>query len=141
MRAPSPSSPSFPASNGTHWDSTFVDTPAAWAIAGFTAALGLALSLFNCSRHLRNYTAPTKQRNIVRIVFIVPLYCVFSFLSLVIYEKAPYFNSIRDVYEAYVVYCFLNLILAYGGGQNKCCVEIARSPGRPCGNVAASLIC
>ena len=110
MRAPSPSSPSFPASNGTHWDSTFVDTPAAWAIAGFTAALGLALSLFNCSRHLRNYTAPTKQRNIVRIVFIVPLYCVFSFLSLVIYEKAPYFNSIRDVYEAYVVYCFLNLI-------------------------------
>ena len=130
MWAPSPGGGGgAAASNGTRWDSTFVDTPAAWAIAGCTAALGLALSLFNCSRHLRNYTAPVKQRNIVRIVFIVPLYCVFSFLSLVLYEKAPYFNSVRDVYEAYVVYCFLNLILAYGGGQNKCCVEIARSPG------------
>lgn len=122
-------SPSAVPSNGTRFDSTFVDTPAAWGIAAFTAFAGCAISLFNCSRHLRNYTAPHKQRNIVRIIFIVPVYCVFSFFSLVLYEKAPYFNSIRDVYEAYVVYCFLNLILAYGGGQNKCCVEIARSPG------------
>lgn len=39
-----------------------------------------------------------------------------SFFSLVIREKSIYFNSIRDIYEAWVIYNFLSLCLAWVGG-------------------------
>lgn len=39
-----------------------------------------------------------------------------SFLSLTTREKSIYFSSIRDVYEAWVIYNFLSLCLAWVGG-------------------------
>ena len=35
----------------------------------------------------------------------------------------------RDVWEAFVIYCFLVLILEYCGGENACVVQIASDPG------------
>ena len=108
---------------------TFVDTTTAFTIAALCSITGASLGLFTCNKHLRNYTAPKKQRNIVRILFIVPIYSIFSWFSLVFYQEALFFNTIRDVYEAYVIYCFLALVLAYGGGENQLCTAIARVPG------------
>ena len=31
-----------------------------------------------------------------------------------------YFATVRDCYEAYVVYCFLALVLVYCGGDSVC---------------------
>ena len=121
---PSPSS-----SNSTFPTETFVDTPAAWAIAALCSFIGSCLALFTCNKHLRNYSQPEKQRNVVRILVIVPIYAIFSWFSLVFHENALFFDTIRDVYEAYVIYSFLSLILAYGGGENNLCSEIARNPG------------
>ncbi|XP_052620861.1 uncharacterized protein LOC128126786 [Lactuca sativa] len=39
-----------------------------------------------------------------------------SFLSLVFNKSSIYFNSIREVYEAWVIYNFLSLCLAWVGG-------------------------
>jgi hypothetical protein len=36
------------------------------------------------------------QRYIVRIIFMVPLYALMSFLSLLMEENSVYFGSIRD---------------------------------------------
>ncbi|MCO5608962.1 hypothetical protein L7F22_063180 [Adiantum nelumboides] len=44
------------------------------------------------------------------------VYAMMSFLSLTWREKSIYFGSIRDVYEAWVIYNFLSLCLAWVGG-------------------------
>lgn len=46
----------------------------------------------------------------------VPVYALMSFLSLLLNERSIYFNSIREVYEAWVIYNFLALCLAWVGG-------------------------
>ncbi|GLJ19213.1 hypothetical protein SUGI_0345220 [Cryptomeria japonica] len=46
----------------------------------------------------------------------VPIYATMSFMSLVLGNKSIYFNSIREIYEAWVIYNFLSLCLAWVGG-------------------------
>ncbi|KAE9611888.1 hypothetical protein Lal_00048921 [Lupinus albus] len=86
-------------------------------IVAFICTIGaLALSLLHIYRHLINYTEPTFQRYIVRIIFMVPVYALMSLLCLALPESSIYFNSIREVYEAWVIYNFLSLCLAWVGG-------------------------
>uniref|UniRef100_A0A2P2LD03 Uncharacterized protein n=1 Tax=Rhizophora mucronata TaxID=61149 RepID=A0A2P2LD03_RHIMU len=42
-------------------------------IAFFCTAGAISLALFHIYRHLLNYTEPTYQRYIVRIIFMVPV--------------------------------------------------------------------
>ncbi|MCO5595797.1 hypothetical protein L7F22_049845 [Adiantum nelumboides] len=44
------------------------------------------------------------------------VYAMMSFFSLVMRQKSIYFSSIRDIYEAWVIYNFLSLCLAWVGG-------------------------
>ena len=109
--------------------STFVDEPFSWIIAFVFAAIGFSIATWNVIQHLRHFNSPEKQKPIVRIISIVPFYAIFSWLSLVFIEKGIYFDTVRDVYEAYVIYAFLNLVLGYGGGEASTCSIIAQSPG------------
>ena len=63
------------------------------------------------------------------MLFIVPFYAIFSFLSLAAFSSRLYFETVRDIWEALVIYCFLVLVLSYCGGENACIVQIARDPG------------
>ncbi|KAG6531967.1 hypothetical protein ZIOFF_005804 [Zingiber officinale] len=91
--------------------------PALFVIASFPCTIGaIALAVLHIYRHLLNYTKPVYQRYIVRIIFMVPIYALMSFLSLVLPDNSIYFNSIREVYEAWVIYNFLSLCLAWVGG-------------------------
>ncbi|KAG4907244.1 hypothetical protein AAZX31_20G080000 [Glycine max] len=89
-------------------------------IVAFICTCGaIALSLLHIYKHLLNYTEPTYQRFIVRIVFMVPVYALMSFLSLVLPQGSIYFNSIREIYEAWVIYNFLSLCLEWVGGPGS----------------------
>ncbi|WCJ26806.1 hypothetical protein M5689_008596 [Euphorbia peplus] len=91
--------------------------PLYYSIIAFICTCGaISLSVFHIYRHLLNYTEPTYQRYIVRIVFMVPVYALMSFLALILPGSSIYFNSIREVYEAWVIYNFLSLCLAWVGG-------------------------
>ncbi|XP_052193167.1 LOW QUALITY PROTEIN: uncharacterized protein LOC127801798 [Diospyros lotus] len=85
----------------------------------------IALALIHIYRHLLNYTEPTYQRYIVRIIFMVPVYALMSFLSLVLNESSIYFNSIREIYEAWVIYNFLSLCLAWVGGPGAVVLSLS----------------
>ncbi|XP_047342386.1 transmembrane protein 184A-like [Impatiens glandulifera] len=85
----------------------------------------IALALLHIYRHLLNYTEPTYQRYIVRIIFMVPVYALTSFLSLVFNESSIYFNSIREIYEAWVIYNFLSLCLAWVGGPGAVVLSLS----------------
>ncbi|KAL4527279.1 hypothetical protein Ndes2437A_g02452 [Nannochloris sp. 'desiccata'] len=73
-------------------------------------------------QHLRHYTEPMFQRYIVRIIFMVPVYAACSFASLLAEDAAIYITTIRDCYEAWIIYNFMSLCLAYVGGPGA--VEI-----------------
>nr|GEV59650.1 transmembrane protein 184A-like [Tanacetum cinerariifolium] len=91
--------------------------PVYYIIVALPCTIGaIALALVHIYRHLLNYTEPTYQRYIVRIIFMVPVYALMSFMSLVFNKSSIYFNSIREVYEAWVIYNFLSLCLAWVGG-------------------------
>nr|CAB3456180.1 unnamed protein product [Digitaria exilis] len=92
------------------------------ALASAAAATVVALRLVH--RHLLHYAEPTHQRFIVRIILMVPVYAVMSFLSLVLPHNAIYFNSIREIYDAWVIYNFFSLCLAWVGGPGTVVVSL-----------------
>ena len=56
------------------------------------------------------------QRYIVRIIFMVPVYAACSFASLLAEDAAIYITTFRDCYEAWIIYNFMSLCLAFVGG-------------------------
>ena len=114
--------------------SAFIQSDLAFLIAGIFALLSVLCGTFNIVTHLSNYHTPHLQIWTVRIIGIVPVYAIVSWISLKYADEALYFNTIRDVYEAFVIYAFLRLILAYGGGENNSLVLMRnRGPlAHPC---------
>lgn len=51
--------------------------------------------------------------SIIRVLFMVPIYSVVSFLSYLFYTRAVYFEVIRDCYEAFAIASFFSLLCAY----------------------------
>ncbi|GMY22203.1 transmembrane protein 184A [Fagus crenata] len=100
--------------------------PIYFSIVAFICTVGaIALAVMHIYRHLLNYTEPTYQRFIVRIIFMVPVYALMSFLSLVLPDGSIYFNSIREVYEAWVIYNFMSLCLAWVGGPGAVVISLS----------------
>ncbi|XP_059457613.1 uncharacterized protein LOC132187342 [Corylus avellana] len=97
-----------------------------FSIVAFICTVGaISLAIMHIYRHLLNYTEPTYQRFIVRIIFMVPVYALMSFLSLVLPKGSIYFNSIREVYEAWVIYNFLSLCLGWVGGPGAVVLSLS----------------
>lgn len=113
----------------------FVDVPPG-VIAIYSVSAGLCvgaciLSLFLIIQHLKNYTLPLQQRYIVRIVFIVPLYALYSFLAILFVTVQIYFAILRDAYEAFVLFQFFKLCVNLLGGEDELVRKLAGLPPLP----------
>jgi hypothetical protein len=111
----------------------FLTSGFAHGIAGFFTWAALFITGHQIYQHLRWYSCPSEQRWIIRILFIVPVYAFDSWLSLLFFtnDVYVYFNSIRDCYEAFVIYSFLSLCYEYLGGESNIMAEIRGKPIRP----------
>uniref|UniRef100_A0A3Q2PQ83 Transmembrane protein 184ba n=2 Tax=Fundulus heteroclitus TaxID=8078 RepID=A0A3Q2PQ83_FUNHE len=110
---------------------TFLMSTAAQAVSGFFVWTALLLTCHQIYMHLRFYSSPREQRHIVRILFIVPIYAFDSWLSLLFFTNDQYyvyFDTIRDCYEAFVIYSFLSLCYEYLGGESAIMAEIRGKP-------------
>ncbi|KAF5305638.1 hypothetical protein FQR65_LT07719 [Abscondita terminalis] len=111
----------------------FLQTTLAKAIAGTFVWAALFLTCQQIYHHLRWYTNPAEQRWIVRILFIVPIYATYSWISLLFFNSESYyvyFFTVRDCYEAFVIYNFLSLCYEYLGGEGNIMSEIRGKPIR-----------
>ncbi|KAJ1961827.1 hypothetical protein GGI12_003025 [Dipsacomyces acuminosporus] len=86
-----------------------------WIIAGVFSLVATVISAIHIASHLRNYTVPRQQRQIVRIILMIPIYSIISFLSYRFYREAPYYKAVRDCYEAFAIASFYMLLLQYIG--------------------------
>ncbi|KAK7442768.1 hypothetical protein VKT23_020796 [Stygiomarasmius scandens] len=69
---------------------------------------------------------------VVRIMVMVPIYAVSSFISLFSLEAAFFIDAVRDIYEAFVIYCFFALLLSYLGGERSLLILLhGRPPKAP----------
>ncbi|PSC68080.1 transmembrane 184C [Micractinium conductrix] len=85
----------------------------AWFIAGVFVILAVSASIYEVAMHLEYYNRPRLQLRVVRILWMVPIYAVDSWLSLRFKEARFYIDPIRECYEAFVIYQFFMYLVAY----------------------------
>ena len=88
--------------------------------------LAVLVSLKQIYMHLSYYNKPEEQKWIVRIVFMVPIYSICSWLSLRYYEESVYIDGVRNVYEALVIYYFLSLCYQFIGGESAILAQLGQ---------------
>lgn len=83
-------------------DGIFLQTKTCQGLAGIAVWVALFITCQQIYHHLRWYTNPQEQRWIVRILFIVPIYATYSWISLMFFNSESvyiYFFTVRDCYE------------------------------------------
>jgi len=89
-------------------------------VSGLCAAAATVTSSWEIYMHLTHYVQPQFQLHIVRILVMVPIYSVTSFLALFVGEYwALLLDIVRDGYEAYVIYNFVVLLIEFSGGDRR----------------------
>jgi len=105
----------------------------AWFSAGAFVLLGFPISMCGIIMHLKNYYQPNVQCYVVRILWMVPIYSIESWLCLRFHEIAIYIETLRDVYESYVLYSFFQFLIEVLGGEETLVLILKdKSPTRGC---------
>jgi hypothetical protein len=82
-------------------------------LAAIFGLISVIMSLFLIMQHAMHYIKPNEQKHIIRIVFMIPVYSIVSFLSYLFWRQAIYFEVLRDCYEAFAISSFFALLCNY----------------------------
>lgn len=85
----------------------------AWFTGGIFVMMAIPISLWGILQHLVNYTQPNLQRHIIRILWMVPIYAINAWFALRFPSASIYLDTLRECYEAYVIYNFMAYLLNY----------------------------
>lgn len=88
-----------------------------WAIGAVFVAVTLPLSLNDIHMHIIHYVSPL-QRHYVRILWMVPIYSVESWLALRFNDQKLVLETMREAYESFVVYSFFQLMKEFLGPKD-----------------------
>ncbi|KAI9788539.1 MAG: hypothetical protein M1833_002912 [Piccolia ochrophora] len=83
-----------------------------------TALFGLiavGLSSWLVFMHATHYSRPFEQKHIMRVLFMVPIYSIVSFLSFMFYRNFIYYQVLMECYEAFAIASFFTLLCHYIG--------------------------
>jgi len=102
-----------------------------WFSAGGFVLLGFPLSMYGIFQHLINYFQPHVQCYVVRILWMVPIYSIESWLCLRFHSYAVYIETLRDMYESFVLYSFFRFLIEVLGGEDALVMVLKdKSPTR-----------
>jgi hypothetical protein len=79
----------------------------AWFIGGVFVMATLPIAMYGIIQHALHYSKPHLQKYIIRILFMVPIYALNSWIVLKFPVTAIYLDTIRTCYEAFVIYNFM----------------------------------
>jgi len=99
--------------------SRFTIVDYAWVATALCVIIATALTIKLVWLHCRNFHRPHQQKHIVRILLMVPIYSIDSWLGFRFYWLSVYFDFFRDCYEAFVIYTFYTLLVEYCGGYER----------------------
>lgn len=84
-----------------------------WIVAAAFAFFASTIAFWLIWMHAAYYHKPHEQRHIVRILLMIPVYSIISFLSYIYYPWAMVYNTISTSYEAFALYSFFLLLRTY----------------------------
>jgi len=103
----------------------------AWFSAGAFVLLGFPISIYGIFTHLSNYYQPHIQCYVIRILWMVPIYSIESWLCLRFHTYAIYIETLRDCYESFVLYSFFQFLIQVLGGEEQLVLMLKdKSPTR-----------
>ena len=79
--------------------------------AQIVAALCATVSITASMRHVRAHLVGGSDPRLVRVLLMVPVYSLEALLGLLARQAAPLLEIARSVYEAFVIYSFLQLLV------------------------------
>ncbi|KAJ2950459.1 hypothetical protein O0L34_g8702 [Tuta absoluta] len=82
-------------------------------VGGGFVLLALPISVWQITQHIVHYNKPSLQKHIIRILWMVPIYALNAWIGLEFPEQSIYVDSMRECYEAYVIYNFMKYLLNY----------------------------
>lgn len=91
----------------------------AYQFAGTFAILGTLISFWHMMNHIRKLNEPMIQRKIIAILWMIPIYSISAWLSLVFISAETYLSLLKDLYEAYIIYTFLSFLIAVLARGNR----------------------
>ncbi|KAH7328008.1 organic solute transporter Ostalpha-domain-containing protein [Stachybotrys elegans] len=86
-------------------------------VAGVASATATLLSILSIWLQAKNYRKPLLQRYVVRILLMVPIYSISSWTSMISQNASAFLDPVRDIYEAFTIYTFFQLLINYMGGE------------------------
>lgn len=84
-----------------------------YAVSGVAAAVSCVATLVLAYRHWVNWADPEGQRLTLQILALAPIYAACSAVSIGWHRGAIYCDAACELYEAYVLYQFLRLMVHY----------------------------
>ncbi|KAM4056624.1 organic solute transporter ostalpha domain-containing protein [Hirsutella rhossiliensis] len=94
-------------------------TYATTVVAGVASLAATLLSVVSIWLQAKNYRKPLLQRYVIRILLMVPIYSIASWTSMVSLTTAAFLDPIRDIYEAFTIYTFFQLLINYLHGERS----------------------
>lgn len=88
-----------------------------WMSSGGFVLLTIPISIKLIMQHLTNWQAPRIQKFVVRIIWMVPLYSIESWIALRYRSLTLYMETLRECYEAYVIFSFLYYLISLLGDE------------------------
>ncbi|XP_037959548.1 transmembrane protein 184C isoform X2 [Teleopsis dalmanni] len=82
-------------------------------IGGLFVLSAVPVSIWHIIQHVIHFSRPILQRHIIRILWMVPIYALNAWIGLFFPKHSIYVDSLRECYEAYVIYNFMVYLLNY----------------------------
>ncbi|KAJ5543822.1 hypothetical protein N7494_005101 [Penicillium frequentans] len=95
------------------WDGGVTFHDLSLIVGGVCGLLSCVISIALIMAHAMHYSKPIEQRHIIRILWMVPIYSIVAWLSIMFYNDSVYFEVIGDCYEASAIASFFSLLCAY----------------------------
>ena len=99
-----------------------------WFSSAAFVLVAVALSLRLIVLHLSHWYMPRLQKYVVRIIWLIPVYSVESWLALRFKNQALYIETLRECYEGYVIYSFLYFLVALLGEEAALIANLKEKP-------------
>lgn len=100
-------------------------------LAGVAALSASLLTVLTVLLQTKNYRKPLLQRHVIRILMMVPIFSAASWASLTSLRVAFWIDPFRDVYEAFTLYTFFQLLVNFLGGERSLIIMMHGRPPVP----------
>jgi len=89
-----------------------------FAISAPFVLIGILAASYGIYSHIKDYIRPRLQRYEVRILLMIPVYIILTWLPLYYADAIRYYRMCRDFFQGFFVGSFFQLVVEYLGGQD-----------------------